>query len=212
MNPCRDHEQSPVPGLAGMFCDLATQSFRLGSAVFDAFRTAAQEGFHSLGGLSRLSGCVPRGAGCEIPPPCWLPKSLGEVRSAVCPGAKATLRLIVTNCGISPRAFRVEPGEAGSIEIAIVPDTVLVRPQERATFVITAEVPPDTPCSNRKEWLVWLLGCHDYYVRWTVIAAESGDCSCHEIRVEDCPDLVHHWYDHFYCDHPCPSKSRTVGH
>jgi hypothetical protein len=21
--------------------------------------------------------------------------------------------------------------------------------------------------------------------------------------VEDCPDLLHHWYDHFYCNRPC---------
>ena len=27
-----------------------------------------------------------------------------------------------------------------------------------------------------------------------------------ELTVEDCPDLVHHWYDHFYCPRPCPNR------
>jgi len=24
-----------------------------------------------------------------------------------------------------------------------------------------------------------------------------------DIEIEDCPDLIHHWYDHFYCPRPC---------
>jgi hypothetical protein len=26
------------------------------------------------------------------------------------------------------------------------------------------------------------------------------------VEVEDCPDLIHHWYDHFYCDRPCTDR------
>jgi hypothetical protein len=31
-------------------------------------------------------------------------------------------------------------------------------------------------------------------------------CADTEVEIEDCPDLIHHWYDHFYCERPCPSR------
>jgi hypothetical protein len=27
--------------------------------------------------------------------------------------------------------------------------------------------------------------------------------------VDDCPDNIHHWYDHFYCDRGCPQHQVT---
>src|SRR5262249_11830013 len=38
---------------------------------------------------------------CDIPPPCWMPRNLGEVVTHVCPGGTATLRVRVTNCTVS---------------------------------------------------------------------------------------------------------------
>ena len=29
---------------------------------------------------------------------------------------------------------------------------------------------------------------------------------CHEVRVSDGPDHVHHWHDHFYCNRPCAGR------
>jgi hypothetical protein len=29
--------------------------------------------------------------------------------------------------------------------------------------------------------------------------------------VEDCPDLIHHWYDHFYCPRPCIEERSNRG-
>jgi hypothetical protein len=211
MNPCLKHDEKPFPHLAGMFCDLATQSFRFGVAVLEAFRLAGEEALErttARGHLNRLSGCIPRHGRCEIPPPCWVPKCLGEVTSAVCPGATATLRIRVSNCGFYARDFRAEvSGTPEELQnITITPAVLTLQPQESGSIVISAKVPPDAPCSNRKQYLVWLRGCYDYFARWTVMAAERGECSCHEICVEDCPDLIHHWYDHFYCDRPCPSS------
>jgi hypothetical protein len=209
MNARPKNDERPIPNLGGMFCDLATQSFRFGVAVLEAFRAAGAEAVEcatSHGGLDLRSCRTPRHGRCEIPPPCWVPKCLGEVTSAVCPGAMGTLRIRVTNCGTCARDFRVEV--SATLEelqnITITPANLHLKSQERGSFVISAKVPPDTRCSNREEYLVWLRGCHDYYLRWRVMASEHGECSCHEICVEDCPDLIHHWYDHFYCERSCP--------
>jgi hypothetical protein len=33
--------------------------------------------------------------------------------------------------------------------------------------------------------------------------------SCPEVEVDDCPDNIHHWYDHFYCERGCPQHQVT---
>jgi hypothetical protein len=210
MSLCPNCDEKTVPNLPGLLCDLASQSVRFGVAFWEAWRVAGAEKLEHLVSRNCFSyplAAIPRHSGCKIPPPCWVPKSLGDVTSAVCPGAAATLRIRVTNCGVGARNVRVEvPGTADDLKnISISPPSLTLQPQERGSFSVTATVPPDAPCPNRKEYLVWVRGCYDYYFRWTVISAHRGDKSCHEISVDDCPDLIHHWYDHFYCDRPCPS-------
>ena len=53
------------------------------------------------------------------------------------------------------------------------------------------------------EVLLWVVGCNTHYLRWIVEPADGISSSCHEVEIDDCPDFVHHWYDHFYCDRPC---------
>src|SRR5579884_3985276 len=117
MNLCVKDKERPVGDLGEMFCDLTRQSFRFGMAVMDAFCAAAREPFQGFGCLSNLSGCLPRRSSCEIPPPCWIPKSLGQVNSAVCPGGTATVRVGVTNCGTESRVFRVDAPGATDLKI-----------------------------------------------------------------------------------------------
>jgi hypothetical protein len=33
---------------------------------------------------------------------------------------------------------------------------------------------------------------------------------CNEVEINDCPDMIHHWYDHFYCHRHCQDQ-RTPG-
>jgi len=142
---------------------------------------------------------------CEIPPPCWLPKPLGDVTSNVCPGGKAIVRFRVTNCGITKRAVELEAdGKSG---VTLSPAKLSLGPMERAVASASVEVPAETGSGEERELLVWVRGCNDHYLRWTVRASSRGGDSCHEVEVDDCPDLVHHWYDHFYCDRPCMSRA-----
>jgi hypothetical protein len=135
-------------------------------------------------------------APCEVPPPCWWPRSAGEVTSIVCEGALATLRVRVTNCGPVARDFTIEVPEGVSAN----PPKLSVGPMDRATVTLQRQ--------GAGEALVWVRGCYDHYLRWTVTTSKLSLSSCHEVEIEDCPDYRHHWYDHFYCDRPCPADAR----
>jgi hypothetical protein len=127
------------------------------------------------------------GCDCEIPPPCWEPQPIGDVTTRACPGSKAVLRLHITNKAI-----------------AVAPGSVTIQPYEKATVIVSIDVPTSAPEGEQQTSVVWVRGCSTHYLRWTVeVAGENASCST-DVDVEDCPDLVHHWYDHFYCDRPCP--------
>jgi hypothetical protein len=141
--------------------------------------------------------------GCDIPPPCWAPQPMGDVDSAVCPGATATVRIHVTNCGATARTINIQAVGSG---VTITPASLPLGPMERGRVVVSVTLPADADLGSRREVLVWVRGCHDHYLRWTIHASPQPDCECDDIHVSDCPDYVHHWYDHFYCDRPCVHK------
>jgi len=145
------------------------------------------------------------GCGCQIPPPCWAPQSLGEVTSHVCPGAAATIRLRITNCGPVQRAVKIE-AVGKTAGVTVTPAGLTIGPMERAVVVASVNVPADAPSGQEQEILLWVRGCQNHYLRWTVNVAARGISCCHEVEVSDCPDLVHHWYDHFYCGRQCFSN------
>jgi hypothetical protein len=140
----------------------------------------------------------PSACGCEIPPPCWYPRHAGDVRSYACAEHEARLRVRVHNGAPQAATFTVECDTADGIEIDEA--TFQLGPMERKTVVIKL-----TAGEHERDHLVWVRGCYDHYIRWTV----GGSCrcgdACHEIDVADAPDYLHHWYDHFYCHRPCPS-------
>jgi hypothetical protein len=140
---------------------------------------------------------------CEIPPPCWEPQPIGDVTTRVCPGNKAVLRLHIANCGSSGRTVTVE---ATNKAIDVAPASVSIGPYEEATVVLSLDVPPSATEGEREKAVVWVRGCYVHYLRWAVeVTCKNATC-CTDADVEDCPDLVHHWYDHFYCPRPCPHQ------
>jgi len=146
-----------------------------------------------------LVGCC----SCEIPPPCWVPQSLDDVGTRVCPGNKAVLRLHVTNCGVSGRTIEVD---AGDKDVVVDPSSITLGPMEEGTVTLSFEVPATATEGEVRKFLVWVRGCKVYVLPWTVeVACKNEDC-CQDVDIEDCPDLVHHWYDHFYCQRPCPHR------
>jgi hypothetical protein len=141
---------------------------------------------------------------CEIPPPCWEPQPIGDVTTRAAPGGKAVLRLDVVNCGSSPRKVTVE---ATNALIAISPASATLGPYEDAVVGLTLNVPATAMPGERETSVVWVRGCRTHYLRWTVEVSAVGVGSSTAI-VEDCPDLLHHWYDHFYCNRACPNPQR----
>ena len=139
----------------------------------------------------------------EIPPPCWEPQPIGDVTTRACPGNKAVLRLHIANCGSSGRTVTVE---ATNKAIDVAPASVTVGPYEDATVVLSVDIPASASEGEEQKAVVWVRGCYVHYLRWTVdVTCKNASC-CSDVTVEDCPDLVHHWYDHFYCARPCPHQ------
>jgi hypothetical protein len=194
--------------------------------AFDAFAKAgismAVSYFNSIGDLARLAfemnpmlkmfeEMKPKNScdtGCEIPPACWLPECLGEVSSFVRPGGTASLRIRVTNCQPRPSTIQVTFGRS-DFPGKVVPPSASLGPMERETFNVSFTAPADAAEGHKVESLVWVNGCNAHYLRWTIVVAECACDGCHEIEVKDCQDLVHHWYDHFYCQRQCFHTGRT---
>ena len=148
--------------------------------------------------LPQSKGC------CDIPEPCWMPQDLGEIHCDLCPGGRGSLRIVVTNTDFRPRGFQVASAGADAARISISPGTFNLGPKERRTVDVTfdAKVDDGVHCAEF-DALVWVIGCRAHFLRWTVeVGKRDGGC-CHEIAVNDQPDYVHHWYDHFYCMRDC---------
>ena len=105
------------------------------------------------------------------------------------------------------RHIVVDTGKTG-IPLTVDPPTLTLGPMERGTVVVSGQIPANTNNGQEFDSLVWVRGCKEYYLRWLITTATRGADCCHEIEVNDCPDYVHHWYDHFYCHRPCPPQTR----
>jgi hypothetical protein len=182
--------------------DLVAHGARVGSGLLQSL--TGNRIVKDLG--SRLSG----GCCCTIPPPCWLPKPLGKIGSHVCGGGTATVRILITNCGPTSRDVTVEATGADAADVTIAPSSLELGPMEQARVDVTLSLPSGAKAGSQKEAVIWVRGCHVHYLRWTVKAARSACDASHEVEVDDCPDYIHHWYDHFYCDHPCPGGAVRV--
>jgi hypothetical protein len=156
-------------------------------------------------GLRDLQAALPASptatAACTIPPPCWMPKSLGDVTSHACGCSTVRVRLLITNCDRVARTMQVRTD--GVDGMVVTPASVTLNPMRRATVEVSFKVPDGVEDGTEFEALVWLDGCHEHVLRWTIVTGSSGFDSTHEVHVKDCPDYRHHWYDHFYCARPC---------
>ncbi|MFY9553667.1 MAG: hypothetical protein WAV20_05735 [Blastocatellia bacterium] len=186
--------------------DLLDQSAQIGIAVLGPLVSSSAK---IVGGmLQSVSPAEANGCGCEIPPPCWEPRRLGEVTSLVCPGGTATVRLRVNNCNMRPTKiqFFTSGQNAG---VTITPTDLTLGPMERGVVGVSLPVPASAGPGERREVLVWVRGCKDHFLRWIVEVTAKGAKSCgSDVEVDDCPDYLHHWYDHFYCHRHCTSDDQ----
>ncbi|MBI3077042.1 MAG: hypothetical protein HYY85_08685 [Deltaproteobacteria bacterium] len=165
--------ERPLTAVSEALLDLMDAGLRAGVEMFEAMGRP----------MGTLMGRRTGPCSCEIPPPCWVPQSLGEVVSHVRPCSTASVRFRITNCGTVSRTITAQAvGASGQITVA--PASLTLGPMERGHVTASLAIPDDAQPGTTHE---------------------AGD-SCHEVEVEDCPDLIHHWYDHFYCERPCPHQ------
>lgn len=184
--------------------DLLDQTFAASLDILKVFSKASTDLTSQLGtqikslNLPKFGGC------CEIPPPCWIPRQLTRVTSHVCPGATASVCFQITNCGIDRRTITAQADQNATV----TPAALDLEPFQSGVITVSYTVPAGSNNADSTEIRVFVLGCKSYFLRWTVQASARGCACCHEIDIDDCPDLIHHWYDHFYCVRPCLPQGR----
>lgn len=170
------------------------------------------------GMLDRMSGMkLPGGHGCcDVPEPCWMPLSLGEIRCQLAPGDKGTVCLVVTNGDFRPHSYQFAATGKSAGFVSFSQAGAVLGPKERiavtATFSVPRDGKPDGDCRCLDhDLLLWVRGCRNHYLRWTIDEVAQGKACCHEVKVCDDPDYVLHWYDHFYMPRPCFGAAATTG-
>jgi hypothetical protein len=164
---------------------------------------------------------LPKGSSCcDIPEPCWMPKSLGEVCCTLKRGDAGEVCLTITNEDFRAHPYTIEAaGEDGKLAVISKNDFKLGS-KERTTVSIKVKVPEkddnhDNDDGREKsccecddlDILIRVRGCNNFYLRWTICIAEKSKECCHSVCVNDMPDYELHWYDHFHIFRPCPNSS-----
>lgn len=181
------------------YADVVGAQFRIGRDFVQSMTGIQLPEASSLSDM--LTKAKPRPA-CHIPPPCWMPQPLGCCTSHISECKSATLRFVITNCSPTQRTISVTA--QGLPNVTITPVQVSLGPLERAKVEVVFPAPSGAATGTEYEGIVRVNGCRDWYLRWTVSIGTVGVDCAHEIKVDDCPDYLHHWYDHFYCPRPCP--------
>jgi hypothetical protein len=159
----------------------------------------------ALGGLVNWAANASPGgdcAPCHIPPPCWMPRILRQRVSCGAVGNEASLTFVITNESMAARSIQVftTTPMAG---LSPASTTVNLAAMARKEVTITYTIPAGTTSNPGTEILLWIRGCRLHFQRWIVKLGTVSADTDQEVRVKDGPENLHHWYDHFYCAHPC---------
>ncbi len=197
--------RASLGGLPEAYMNLLRAEMRVGSELFQSL---TGQPLPSMADLARELG-LPRmgrraGGCCTIPEPCWMPRDLGRCVSHVGSCSSACIELDIVNCDREERTVTVEATGGGAQKVTVDPPSVRLGPKEHATVRVCVKT-GESPAAERIESILWVRGCREHYLRWDVRVGSFGLDSCHRIEVDDCPDYLHHWYDHFYCRRGCGS-------
>jgi len=165
------------------------------TALFDAPARAA----------AALAGTLTQrfSPGCEIPPPCWEPRPAGACCLTLAPGSVAQIRVHVSNCGWDRHLVGITALGKIAGWMKFEPTAMILGPLERAPFLVTIKVPDNIKPGLALAGPILIRGCVDHFVRVDITVADCAVAACCDIMIHDCPDHIHHWYDHFYCPRPC---------
>ena len=197
----------PMGDVPGAFMGLLAAQMKFGQQLFESFTGMKAPDMTSSVSQSWAawqdawqSPPASRPA-CTVPPPCWMPKMLGDISSYACGCSTVTVKIEVTNCDRVARTFSIRSDGVEGVKVA--PESVNLNPMRRGTIEVSFKLPDEIDEGTEYETLLWIEGCNQHVLRWTIVAGKSGMDSTHEVKVSDCPDYRHHWYDHFYCNRPC---------
>jgi hypothetical protein len=202
MKDCKPCDDS-TDGLENGLKSLLNAQLLLGKEVLKLLGDAG-------GALGKMKGIrLPKGHHCcEVPEPCWMPLSLGEITCTLRPGDSGTVCLVVTNEDFRPHNYQFAATGKSAAQVSFSTAAATLGPKERMAVTATFTVPrdgkpaPDCRCLDH-DALIWVRGCRNHYLRWTVDEIANSKACCHEVQVFDEPDYVLHWYDHFYVTRPC---------
>ncbi len=150
---------------------------------------------------------LPKKDCCKIPDPCWMPLSHGEIQCSLKRGDKGTACLVITNGDFRPHTYQFVATGKNAAAVSFSTTSTIIGPKERIAVTATFTVPNDNKVEDCDcidyEALIWVQGCHDHYLRWTINEVACSKPCCHKVIVDDNPDDVLHWYDHFYMPRRC---------
>jgi hypothetical protein len=167
----------------------------------------------ALGGLANLASNQYGGGGCcscEIPPPCWMPRQLCEVVSYGKAGNASSITLVITNESMAHRVISVMT-TTSITGLVFSANSLTLGPMERGEIEVTYTIPTTIKSGPGTEILLWIQGCKLHFLRWTIKLGPISADTNYEVCVNDGPENVHHWYDHFYCPRPCLPEKRVPG-
>ncbi len=174
----------------------------IGNTLSELLKTQMRLGVQLMEAASQIQ--LPKSKSCcDIPEPCWMPVTLGDFESHACQGATVVIRLMISNCDRIPHNYTVTVAGVDAGMVDLNPTSLSVGPKERRQVLAKLKIPDDAKDNQAYEVVIWVKGCKEHYLRWRVVAGAPATECCHEVDIEDCPDLIHHWYDHFYCARPC---------
>lgn len=207
MKTCCKRTESNLTGIQDSLRDLFNAQLQLGKEVVNLIGEGVGSALRSLGGMSlprlRGSSC------CDIPEPCWMPRSAGEFFCSLRPGDEGTLCIIVTNEDFRAHPYTIELSGSDASNASASPASFQLGCKQSRTSKVTFTVPAERKDRSKRcdcvdyEVVVWVRGCRNYYVRWQIKVSDQPQPCCYEAEVKDDPNYVLHWYDHFYLIRPC---------
>ena len=200
MKPCAKESNWDLDGLGKSLKGLVNAQLELGDAVLKLLSSGASDAFDGMRGMGMPSW----GSCCDIPPPCWMPRCAGDAVCRLAPGDTGELRLMITNADYVSHTYNLQAAGNGAADVTFPVTSFTLTPKERRQVTVTFTMPAGPPPGGGPyEVVIWVRGCLDHYARWTLQESTKSRHCCHEACIEDEPDYIVHWYDHFYCKRHC---------
>lgn len=206
-------------GIDSALGELIAAQLGLGRELLKAVVTGGAVLADGAKGLS-----LPKGSSCcDIPEPCWMPRSLGEITCTLASGQEGEVCLDIVNNDFRPHNYEIKPAgpDAGTVQVDQKDRAFILGPKERRTVSVRVTVPKVDHDQDRREsccecddldLLIWVRGCAEHYLRWVICRDEKAKKPCcHCVAVNDTPDYELHWYDHFHVMRPCPTEMAGIG-